>query len=571
MLLVSTAALDNAPSDLNSAALAVPPPLTPFDIEQVTITRRELIALKMQASQYRSLHQRAVKRIEWGQRRHDAEMAQARSREATLRQALELAQAQLRDLRQRVFGARTERSVYKGAVPPAVSQRPHRPRGQQRGRRGHGRTRLSTLPVRPQDLTLDAQAAACPSCGLPLQEIAGTQDAEVLEIEVKAYRRCVRRHRYRPTCRCGVRPGLVMPAAPSQIIPRGKLGVSIWAEALLSKFLYGQPTTRMLQDWADHGLHVAQGTLTDGLHVLLPLFTPLARAGLEQLRRHAYWHADETRWEVFEELPGKIGHRWYLWVFECKQVVCFVMDPSRSASVPMTALQGVDSGVLSVDRYAAYRKFARHTADVKLAICWAHQRRDFLRLANDHPPLWDWSMAWVQQIARLYTLHDLRRQHADEVDGRGFLDSDRQLRELLQTMSRLCDAGLADPQLAGAARKVLRTLRAHWPGLVRFLDDPQIDLDNNAAERALRLAVVGRKNFYGSGSRWSGELAATMLSVLGTVRLWKINPRTWLSEYLRACADAGGRPPADLKAFVPWQMSPQRLHMLRGLPTIDSS
>ena len=59
-----------------------------------------------------------------------------------------------------------------------------------------------------------------------------------------------------------------------QLIPRGKLGVSIWVEALLSKYLYGQPTHRLLQDWADQGLEVAQGTLTDGLRCLAPMFAP---------------------------------------------------------------------------------------------------------------------------------------------------------------------------------------------------------------------------------------------------------------------------------------------------------
>jgi transposase len=69
-----------------------------------------------------------------------------------------------------------------------------------------------------------------------LSKFAGTQDAEVLEIEVKAYRRIVRRYRYRPTCSCGALPGIVTAPPPAQLITRGKLGVSIWVEVLLSKF-----------------------------------------------------------------------------------------------------------------------------------------------------------------------------------------------------------------------------------------------------------------------------------------------------------------------------------------------
>jgi transposase len=80
----------------------------------------------------------------------------------------------------------------------------------------------------------------------------------------------------------------------------------------------------------------------------------------------------------------------------------------------------------------------------------------------------------------------------------------------------------------------------------------------------LRLAVVGRKNFYGSGSRWSGQLAATMFSVLNTVRRWRINPRTWLTAYLQACAEHANRPPAELGEFLPWTMDAARLTAMRA-------
>lgn len=141
-------------------------------------------------------------------------------------------------------------------------------------------------------------------------------------------------------------------------------------------------------------------------------------------------------------------------------------------------------------------------------------------------------------------------------------------------MDQQCEAGVADAQLAAPARKVLRTMRRYWPGLVLFLEHPWLDLDNNAAERALRPAVVGRKNFYGSGSQWSGQLAATMMSLLNTVSLWGLNPRQWLTSYLQACAQAGGQAPDDWARFVPWQMDEQQLAAMRaatGIPTIDSS
>lgn len=86
---------------------------------------------------------------------------------------------------------------------------------------------------------------------------------------------------------------------------------------------------------------------------------------------------------------------------------------------------------------------------------------------------------------------------------------------------------------------MLTSLLGHWTGLTRFLDDARIPLDNNASERQLRGPVVGRKNYYGSGAVWSGQLAAM------------VNPRDWLAGYLQACAKAGGRPPPDWEAWLP--------------------
>jgi len=79
--------------------------------------------------------------------------------------------------------------------------------------------------------------------------------------------------------------------------------------------------------------------------------------------------------------------------------------------------------------------------------------------------------------------------------------------------------------------------------------------------------VVGRKNFYGSGSLWSGQLAATMYSPLMTAKLWGLNPRTWLQAYLQACADNGARAPADIDAFLPWTMDATRLGAMRACPS----
>ena len=116
---------------------------------------------------------------------------------------------------------------------------------------------------------------------------------------------------------------------------------------------------------------------------------------------------------------------------------------------------------------------------------------------------------------------------------------------------------------------MLSSLHNHWDGLTVFVERPEVAMDNNTAERILRNPVVGRKNYYGSGSVWSSHLAAMMFSVLQTILFWGLNPHHWLSAFLQACADNGGRSPADLSSFVPWQMSAEhREELSRPLPVM---
>ena len=117
---------------------------------------------------------------------------------------------------------------------------------------------------------------------------------------------------------------------------------------------------------------------------------------------------------------------------------------------------------------------------------------------------------------------------------------------------------LSDPKLRQPCRKVLESLQEHWTGLTRFVEDSRIPMDNNASERSGRGPAVARKNFYGSGSLWSGRLAVAMFSLLATLAHWKLNPRRWLTWYLESCATAGGRAPQDIQPFLPWNLSDER-------------
>jgi len=104
-------------------------------------------------------------------------------------------------------------------------------------------------------------------------------------------------------------------------------------------------------------------------------------------------------------------------------------------------------------------------------------------------------------------------------------------------------------------RAIAQSLLNHWKGLYLFLDNPEVPMDNNSAENAVRGPVIGRKNFFGSGSLWSASLAASLFTLFQTLELWKIPLRPWLGGYLQACADNGGLPPVDITPFLPWSLA----------------
>ncbi len=113
---------------------------------------------------------------------------------------------------------------------------------------------------------------------------------------------------------------------------------------------------------------------------------------------------------------------------------------------------------------------------------------------------------------------------------------------------------------------VLESLQNHWEGLTRFVTHPGTPMDNNAAEQAIRTGA-GRKNYYGSGSDWSADIAAFLFSIFMTLKLWGINPKIWLNSYLEACAANGRKPPEDISPYLPWLMSEE---MLAGWQVIHS-
>jgi transposase len=341
------------------------------------------------------------------------------------------------------------------------------------------------------------------------------------------------------------------------VLPHSRFGVSVWVQILLDKYHYVRPIAKGLDDLRSHGLDLSSGTIISDLKRLAPLFEPIYQKLQQRSREQGLWGADETRWPVFQVVSGKVGQRWYLWLFESKDSVVFTLDKGRAHDVPEDHFGDGAVGIVVVDRYSAYKAMKQvKEGRLRLAFCWAHQRRDFLDVERSWPVLSGWASGWVARIAELYRRNDERL--AAKEKSRDRKEKDQKLREAVEAMRQQMEKELAEEKLHPAARKVLQSMKEHWPGLTIFVDEPAVPMDNNKSERTLRIAALARKNYYGSGAQWSGKLAAGMFSILATLKKWRINPRKWLSAYLQACAEAGGKVPKDVDRWMPWNLTAQQ-------------
>ncbi|HUK68122.1 MAG TPA: IS66 family transposase, partial [Streptosporangiaceae bacterium] len=372
-----------------------------------------------------------------------------------------------------------------------------------------------------------------------------------------------RRRKYARCCRCPV-PAVRTAPAPARLIGKGLFSVEFCVNLLIAKFALGLPFNRVIAMLSFQGLELAPGTLAGVAQRLDGLLAPLAAAIAARNTAAGHAHADETSWRVFGQPADNGGSRWWLWVFTAPDTVVYTIAPSRSLKV-LEDHYGVSAGqlpegrgplVLSSDFFSVYQSFSELDGVTPLW-CWAHIRRYFLRAGDAHrKDLGAWADAWTARIASLYAAH--KRLAAAPAGTCGHARAAEAFEAALAEIDahrRIQGArpGLLHP----AAAKVLATLDREWDGLAAHRDFPDLPLDNNTAERAIRTPVVGRKNYNGSGSRWAAELASHAWTILGTARIAGHNPRAYLDAYLQACAANGGDPPAGqaLEALLPWNIT----------------
>ena len=439
-----------------------------------------------------------------------------------------------------------------------------RRRGQQPGAPGHGRTARPDIEVVEESWHPSEDELTCSGCGK--RYVAnGKRSSGMYEIKVKAHKRKINKSRYRRACDCESSPLYVTAPAPARLFKGTQYGISVWALLTYERYRNLRPYRGIARLFSDHGIKISAGTLADSAKRLLPLFEPLYDAILAHQNEDRLRHADETSWRIqsLREMGG--SQRAWLWVSVSKDSVLYKIDRSRSSEVAKVLfVDSVDCVFLVCDRYGSYKKMVRDflkefNKKVILCFCWAHMRRDFIKCAAGDEQLEQWREQWVKRIAEMYELNKQRCDHYVSGNTPEFERAQAKLKEACDAMFAKAKSELSELAEDARERKPLKSLMNHREGLSVFVEHPQVPMDNNIAESALRWLAIARKLSFGSDSEEGARTSAILYTVLSTLSKNGIDVLSWLKGWLRACAEDGRSPPKDLSPWLPWSMSEQRL------------
>lgn len=360
------------------------------------------------------------------------------------------------------------------------------------------------------------------------------ESQEIAIIERKYIKRKIKRQKYRCT-RQGLGKEVIITApGPKKLIPGSSYSIEFAVAVVSDKYISHIPLERQCRQMESLGLKgMAPKTLYNLCHFVgLHLEEVAAKIREEILISKLCVHADETPWPIntSKEDDG------YMWSISNQAGTYYRFESTRSGDVAKELLKNYRGSVLT-DGYRGYNKL-KAIEGVVLGYCWAHVRRKFFEITPNYPTecgeildLIDKLFEIERKAKNFDELKRLRKEYSEPLIGEislWLISHERQSR----------------PE-SGLKKAIDYTLKL-WPGLKLFLDDVMVPLTNNDVERAMRHAVMGRKNFYGSRSINGADLAATLYTIIQSCKKVEIDPRTYIAMAVNENAD-GEVPPTPLE------------------------
>jgi transposase len=388
----------------------------------------------------------------------------------------------------------------------------------------------------------------CPDCGAQLRKF-GEDISEQLEYVPDSFK--VIRH-VRPKFSCTGCDRVVEAPAPSRPIERGLAGPALLAHVIVSKFGDHLPLYRQSEIYARQGVDISRSTLAGWVGGASDLLSPLVDAIQKHVLAGRKLHADDTPMPVLAPGNGKTKTG-RLWTYvrddrpageEATPAVWFAYSEDRKGEHPRQHLKNF-TGALQADAYAGFHHlYGNHIYE---AACWAHARRKFHEIHAVHA-----SPTTTEALARIGALYAIE----DEIRGK---PADLRLsirqsraRPLLDQLRRWMEKALRSLSSKSETAAAIRYALSRWRALTRYTEDGLLEIDNSAAERALRAVALGRKNFLFAGSDCGGERAAALYSLIGSAKLNGLDPELYLRTVLATIADHSV---SQIQQLLPWNLA----------------
>jgi transposase len=326
---------------------------------------------------------------------------------------------------------------------------------------------------------------------------------------------------------------IVIGELPSLPIPRGNAGPGLLAHLLISKFIDHLPFYRQVQQFKRQDIDIAESTISGWFTASCRLLEPLYERLVKKVQQSSYLMADETPIPVqTKDKPGST-HKGFHWVYysPTEKAVCFDYRKGRGRDGPQAFLEPF-RGMLQVDGYNAYDIYEKKEG-ITLYGCMAHARRKFDKAKDNDPERAEYVL---ERMQKLYMIEREAKEENLSFEQRKQLRVEKSLpvlKELEEWMKKQLPEVLPKSSIGQAIAYTLGL----WNRLTRYIDNGQVEIDNNLIENSIRPVALGRKNYLFAGSHEAAQQAAMIYSFLGTCKINNVEPFEWLKTTLSKLPD----------------------------------
>ena len=420
-------------------------------------------------------------------------------------------------------------------------------------RKGKGEFKLDlpdNLPVEETVHKLTGDALICPKTGKTMVPI-GEEHVDKLAIRAEVY--YIARDVYIKYAVPGEPlSGVAQAPAPPCIIEGSKFDVSFMADLTVEKFAYHMPLNRVQERLAASDIFVSRQTLSGLLINLGDKLVPLYDLMRQKVFESGVIFTDDTPVKLIVKGKGKT-QKGRMWIYlggspNAPPYHIYDFTEDWCHSHPIEFLKDFQ-GVFHADAYEAYEKIDKDRDDVEWAACWAHARREFERALSNGKDEFCLGILKIMRYLFLYERVAWNRSPEDRLKIR----QKHETPLVDEIFKRLQDELSAPDLLPSSARfKAIKYMLSRKENFKLYLTNPDIRMDNNPAERALRKVCIGKKNWIFVGSLKGGDTAAVLFSLVQTCRALKINPREYLEDIYSRLLD---HPAKKLEELLPdkWQ------------------